>query len=145
MREIYRFTKETVSNQLGAIMTSKKVIINGSAEAWENGELGQSDANVRKTSADIERQIDESLGLQAISIRLPKATIEAYKNIAEIHGVGYQPLMRDAICRWADSEMKALLTGVVQAQREAKAKAKVKATKTDTKEASCAPPMKKAA
>jgi hypothetical protein len=54
----------------------------------------------------------------AISIRLPKATIEAYKNLASIHGVGYQPLMRDAIVRWADSELKQLLAGAVESQRQ---------------------------
>ena len=83
---------------------SKKSSIEGTAEAWESGALGRSDAHARRTSADVAQQIDDALGLQAISIRLPKATIETYKNLAQIHGVGYQPLMRDAICRWAEAE-----------------------------------------
>lgn len=98
-------------------LMTKQLSIKGTAEAWETGALGRSDAHARKVSVDMESQIDEALGLQAISIRLPKATIEAYKNLAEIHGVGYQPLMRDAICRWAESEMKMLLAGAVQSQR----------------------------
>ena len=101
---------------------TKKTSIKGTAEAWETGALGRSDAHARKTSIETANAIDEALGLQAISIRLPKATIEAYKNIAEIHGVGYQPLMRDAICRWVESEMKMLLTGAVESQRNAKTK-----------------------
>ena len=102
---------------------TKKTSIKGTAEAWETGVLGRADAHARKTSIETANAIDEALGLQAISIRLPKATIDAYKNIAEIHGVGYQPLMRDAICRWVESEMKMLLAGAVESQRNAKAKA----------------------
>jgi len=88
---------------------SKKPSILGTADAWESGSLGRSDAHVRKTSNEVASQIDDALGLQAISIRLPKATIETYKHLAEMHGVGYQPLMRDAICRWAESELKMML------------------------------------
>jgi hypothetical protein len=121
---------------------SKKSNIPGTVEAWESGELGKSDAHVRKTSLETEQQIDEALGLQAISIRLPKATIEVYKNLAKMHGVGYQPLMRDAICRWADSELKMLLAGAVESQRTL---AKKKPGKDHAEAAHEAPPMKKAA
>ena len=121
---------------------SKKSNIPGTVEAWESGELGKSDAHVRKTSLETEQQIDEALGLQAISIRLPKATIEVYKNLAKMHGVGYQPLMRDAICRWAESELKMLLAGAVESQRTL---AKKKPGKDHAEAAREAPPMKKAA
>lgn len=120
---------------------SKKSSIAGTAEAWESGALGKSDAHVREASSDIERQVDEALGLQAISIRLPKATIEVYKNLAKMHGVGYQPLMRDAICRWAEGELKMLLAGAVESQR-------TRAGKTGKAHAEAThdePPMKKAA
>lgn len=121
---------------------SKKSSIAGTAEAWESGTLGKSDEHVRKTSKEVEAQIDEAMGLQAISIRLPKATIETYKNLAEMHGVGYQPLMRDAICRWADTELKMLLAGAIQSQRTAAKKKVVKAGEPDNHDT---PPMKKAA
>ncbi len=121
---------------------SKKSSIPGTAEAWESGTLGKSDAHVRKTPQEMAAQIDEALGLQAISIRLPKATIEVYKNLAKMHGVGYQPLMRDAICRWADTELKMLLAGAVESQR-------TRVTKRTAKDHAEAghdePPMKKAA
>ena len=120
---------------------SKKSNIPGTVEAWESGELGKSDAHVRKTSLETEQQIDEALGLQAISIRLPKATIEVYKNLAKMHGVGYQPLMRDAICRWADSELKMLLAGAVESQRT---RAKKKPAK-EAVEVAHETPLKKAA
>jgi hypothetical protein len=120
---------------------NKKSNIAETAQAWESGELGRSDAHVRVASSDIERQIDEALGLQAISIRLPKATIEVYKNLAKMHGVGYQPLMRDAICRWADGELKMLLTGAVESQRNRAGKT----GKTHAQATHDEPPMKKAA
>ena len=120
----------------------KKSSIEGTAQAWEDGELGKSDQHAKKAPAELERQIDEALGLQAISIRLPKATIDTYKRLAEMHGVGYQPLMRDAICRWADSELKMLLIGAVESQRE---HSKKKAAATKDVQNHDAPPMKKAA
>lgn len=121
---------------------SKKSSILGTTEAWESGELGMSDEHVRKTSNETKQKIDEALGLQAISIRLPKATIETYKNLAKMHGVGYQPLMRDAICRWAESELKQLLIGAIQSQRGQEVK---KSSKSHADEPHDGPHMKKAA
>ncbi|MCW5634954.1 MAG: hypothetical protein KIT17_16595 [Rubrivivax sp.] len=97
-----------------------KTSIVGTAEAWESGALGKSAEFVRKVHADTENKIDQALGLQAISIRLPKAVIETFKMIAGMHGVGYQPLMRDALCRFAEAEMKSLLLGAVEVQRQQK-------------------------
>jgi hypothetical protein len=128
--------------QNGEFMMNKKLNIPGTPEAWEDGTLGKSDAHVRKTSSEVEGQIDEALGLQAISIRLPRATIEVYKNLAEMHGVGYQPLMRDAICRWAESELKMHLAGAVQSQRTMTKKKSVKVTAPEGHEQT---PMKKVA
>lgn len=101
-----------------------KATIPGTVEAWEDGVLGQSADNVRKASDEVTKNIDDALGLQAISIRLPKATIETYKMLAKLHGVGYQPLMRDAICRWAEAEMKQLLASAVESQRQSSSHAK---------------------
>jgi hypothetical protein len=99
-------------------LMSNKASIAGTAEAWESGALGKSAEFVRKASAETVNKIDEALGLQAISIRLPKAVIETYKMLAGMYGVGYQPLMRDALCRFAEGEMKQLLLGAVEAQRQ---------------------------
>jgi hypothetical protein len=92
--------------------------IESTEEAWEDGTLGATEAHIVRAPTAMQRQVDEALGLQAISIRLPKATIEAYKNLAAVHGVGYQPLMREAIVRWADAELKQLLAGAVESQRQ---------------------------
>ncbi len=97
---------------------SNKTSIAGTTEAWESGALGKSAEFVRKASEQTANKIDEALGLQAISIRLPKAVIETYKMLAGMYGVGYQPLMRDALCRFAEGEMKQLLVAAVETQRQ---------------------------
>jgi len=79
-------------------------------EAWESGRLGTDAAYCRVASADMTTAIDSSLGLQAISIRLPKELIDAYKFIAAHHGVGYQPLMRDILQRFVPEGLKEVIT-----------------------------------
>jgi hypothetical protein len=100
---------------------SKRATIRGTTEAWDKGELGLSEEHAQRVSELVEEQIEESAGMQAISIRLPRGTIQTYKLLAEMHGVGYQPLMRDAICRWAEGELKQMLVGAVEGQRKQKA------------------------
>lgn len=82
-------------------------------EAWENGELGN-DAEFARPLPDEDAlkdiaQINESLGLQPISIRLEKSLVEDFKTIATINGLGYQTLMRQALKRFAACEMKRIL------------------------------------
>jgi len=84
--------------------------INDTTEAWDSEILGNDEQFVRRAPRDAERDLDESLGLQAISIRLPKDLIEQYKLISKIHGMGYQPLMREALKRFATGEVKVILT-----------------------------------
>jgi predicted DNA binding CopG/RHH family protein len=82
--------------------------IEGSVENWESGALGQDAAHAKRAPKELDQAVDDSLGLQAISIRLSKELIEDYKIIAKMHGIGYQPLMRDALKRFAESEYKRL-------------------------------------
>ncbi len=49
--------------------------------------------------------VDKALGLQMISIRLPVRLIEQLKVIAMHRGIGYQPLMRDVLGRFARGEL----------------------------------------
>lgn len=88
-------------------MKNKEQII-GTAEAWESGELGRIATHTAPASALLAQQIDDALGMQVISIRLPKELIEEYKIIAQVHKLGYQPLMRDALKRFAEAELKKL-------------------------------------
>lgn len=97
----------------------KNAQIPGTIESWESGALGLDEAHQKRVSPTTEAEIDSALGLQAISIRLPRGVIETYKLLAKFHDVGYQPLMRDAICRWAEGEMKQVLIGAVESRRQA--------------------------
>lgn len=84
--------------------------------AWEEGVLGRSEAHVKISSeasaAEFEKEINESLELQPISIRLNKSLIEDLKMIAELAGLGYQPLIRQVLTRFTDCEKKRILRQV---------------------------------
>lgn len=113
--------------------------IQGTAEAWESRELGADKAHAKAVSAEKAQQIDDAIGMQMISIRLDKNLIDSFKMLAEFHGVGYQPLMRDALKRFADCEMKSIVQGVVESQRKRPEKS------TSKKVDPSPPPAKKAA
>ncbi len=117
--------------------------IPASDEAWETGELGADFkyAEIAKEDAALEDQIDEALELQAISIRLQKSLIDDFKGIAALHGVGYQPLMRQVLNRFVDCEKKRILNERVSEMREQQAKARL----TQEKAKEPPPKQKKAA
>jgi hypothetical protein len=91
----------------------KKGKIVGTAEAWESGALGRDADHAVAAPVETAQQIDDALGLQMISIRLPKELIEEFKMVALYHNVGYQPLMRDALKRFASAEIKKIAAQVV--------------------------------
>lgn len=63
-------------------------------------------------------EIDDAIGLQMISIRLQRTLISNLKLIADYHGVGYQPLIRDLLNRFAKSELGSILREIEQKQAE---------------------------
>lgn len=73
---------------------------------WETGQLGTSVEHAEPASVDHQKMLDESLGLQLISIRLQKALIDDLKRFAEREGLGYQPLVRRILMRWVSHEYK---------------------------------------
>jgi len=79
--------------------------IKGTPEAWEEGLLGEDEEYVEKADVD-ERQLEEALELQMISIRLQKALIDDLKKFAVLEGLGYQPLIKRILMRWVDGEKK---------------------------------------
>lgn len=109
----------------------KKQKIVGSPEAWEEGKLGQDDAFVRPASKELEQQVDEVLCLKAISIRLPSELIDDFKFIAAHHGLSYQPLMREALKRFADAEYKLIAIELANEKSAAKKEASLAADKQD--------------
>ncbi len=113
-------------------MTAK---IAGTEEAWESRQLGASADHAKPVSAEYTQQIEESLGLQMISIRLDKGLIDSFKAIGAFHGIGYQPLMRDALKRFAEHELRNIVQGVVESQRKKQGGAVVVTEKEETKQA----------
>jgi vacuolar-type H+-ATPase subunit C/Vma6 len=91
--------------------------IEGTAEAWESGELGRDGEFAESVEID-EGTVDEALELQMISIRLQKSLIDDFKLIGKINGIGYQTLMRQILKRFADSEIKRLLRECVLNEEE---------------------------
>lgn len=112
-------------------MKKEKVI--GTADAWESGELGRDAEHAVVAPAGLAQQIDDALGMQMISIRLPKELIEDFKMIAQVNKVGYQPLMRDALKRFADAELKKLAIQYAN-EKAAKEQLKPKVEKCDVVE-----------
>ena len=80
--------------------------IQSTAEAWENRTLGASEEHAQAVTVDHAAEIDAYLDLKSISIRLQTSLIEDLKTIAQANGIGYQPLMRQALTRFAQAEMK---------------------------------------
>ena len=85
-------------------MTARK--IDSTPEAWESGRLGRDEAHVKTAPQELEPMVDDGMGLQMISIRLQKDLIDDFKKIAEFRGIGYQPLMREALRRFVDAEIE---------------------------------------
>ena len=103
-----------------------KATIPATDEAWDERSLGADENFVVVADDDISSIIDETIGLQAISIRLQKSLIEDFKAIAELNDIGYQTLMRQVLKRFADCEKKRLLKEMAAAKTEAAAKPKAK-------------------
>ncbi|OXI28249.1 hypothetical protein CFB89_33710 [Burkholderia sp. AU16741] len=96
---------------------AKRQRIESTEEGRDTRALGAEADHVPKVAPDIERRIEEASSRQMISIRLDKRLVESFKTLATFHGVGYQPLMRDALQRFADAEMKAIVTGIVKSPK----------------------------
>lgn len=79
------------------------------AEMWDNRELGASEEHAVAISAAQAAEIDDMMELQAISIRLQKSLLSNLKTIAAHHQIGYQPMVRDLLTRFAEAEMKKIL------------------------------------
>lgn len=92
--------------------------IEGTVEAWEGEQLGADEAHA-KVADDHAHEIDAALGLQPISIRLQKSLLDDLKAIASLNGIGYQPLVRQVLTRFADSEKRRLLKEHVATSKRA--------------------------
>ncbi|MFM5138398.1 hypothetical protein [Aeromonas rivipollensis] len=98
-------------------MSTQQEKILGTDEAWDSGVLGTDEQYVAVSSHSTDDLINEALSLQPISIRLQKGLIENLKTIAELNGIGYQPLVRQALTRFVDCEMKRIANEVLATKR----------------------------
>jgi len=70
----------------------------------ESGELGVSIEHAVANGQDHEKAVDAALAMQLISIRLPNSLIDDLKKIAADEGLGYQPMIRRILVRFAAAE-----------------------------------------
>jgi predicted DNA binding CopG/RHH family protein len=77
-------------------------------EGQDSRELSATEEFVTIAPEDVQALTDKHY-LQPVSIRLEKSLIEDFKLIASMYGIGYQPLMRHILKRFADSEKKQIL------------------------------------
>lgn len=73
--------------------------IDKDTELWEKGKLGNSAKHAVAISKEEKKEIDRSLGLQSITIRLQKELVEQLKLLAKKEGLGYQPYIRQLLTR----------------------------------------------
>lgn len=78
-------------------------------EQWESGALGRDMAHARRATDAVEADIEQALAMKLVTIRLPVPMIEALKQIAQFHGIGYQPMVRDLLGRFVHSEIRTIL------------------------------------
>ncbi|NPU91931.1 MAG: hypothetical protein HPY82_08455 [Gammaproteobacteria bacterium] len=87
---------------------SKVKKIEGTVEAWESGALGSDERYAKLSELDVSH-VQEAAGLKTISIRVQPDLLEELKLIAGLHGLGYQPLIKQILRRFVDAELKMLL------------------------------------
>ena len=87
---------------------SYRETIESTKEEQDSRELSATEEFVTLAPEDVQALTDKH-HLQPVSIRLEKSLIEDFKLIASMYGIGYQPLMRHILKRFADSEKKQIL------------------------------------
>jgi uncharacterized protein (DUF4415 family) len=108
--------------------TEKIQRIESSDDAWESGKLGR-DEKYAVADEQVTTEMDDDLGLQMISIRLSKDLINSFKLLGHKYGMGYQPLMREALKRFADGELKIIAKEILEEQSRSLKTSKEKSKK----------------
>ncbi len=70
-------------------------------ELWDSKQLGASPEHAKRVSEEQDKALDDAMGLQLLTIRVQKGLIEQFKELAKLEGIGYQPLMRQVLTRYA--------------------------------------------
>ncbi len=85
--------------------------IEGTVEAWEDGALGADEKFAEVSDLKIE-DVVKAAGLKSISLRMQPELLEQLKKIADLHEIGYQPLIKQVLRRFVDAELKRILNKV---------------------------------
>lgn len=90
-------------------MTDKKLMneIYADTHLWESGELGCSEEYAKASNFTVE-DLQKSIELQAISLRINKDLLEDLKTLAGNYNIGYQPLIKQILRKFVDSEKSRL-------------------------------------
>lgn len=99
-------------------MSTQVEKIPGTDTAWDEGKLGADEKYVAKSTYSTDEDINDALSLQPISIRLQRGLLDNLKTIAELNGIGYQPLIRQALTRFVEGEMKQIALQALASQRK---------------------------
>jgi hypothetical protein len=118
-----------------------KARITPTEDPWEDRTVGSEEQFV-EVAPDINAAVDAALDLHPISIRLQKNLIDNLKALSHLHGLSYQPLIRQILTRWVDSEVKVM---IAQRVNESAVKPAKSPKKASTKKVQENPPQKKAA
>lgn len=81
--------------------------IYSNVEKWENGELGNSEKHAKVSTFTV-ADLQKSIELQAISLRINKDLLIDLKELAKMYGIGYQPLIKQILRRFVDAEKRRL-------------------------------------
>lgn len=87
------------------------------SQPWEDFDAHLSEATVSVVPPEEEAAIEDALELQMISIRLQKSLIVHLKAIADFHKVGYQPLIRDLLNRFVQSEIPIIINMLIEQKK----------------------------
>ncbi len=102
---------------------------NSIKESLDEERLGRDELFVKVASRRVAKEIDNALDLQMISIRLSKDLIQTFKLLGLKNGMGYQPLMREVLERFADNELKIIAKNILKEQSKTSAEHKLPAKK----------------
>ena len=98
-------------------MSLKKQRSGSKADPWEREDFGLEEEFIERADPSEESELDDALELKMISIRLQNELIRKLKFIAKVHGIGYQPLIRDLLYRFARSELRQIAHELMENSR----------------------------
>ena len=84
--------------------------IPGTIDNWDvDGPLGKDEQYAKVTTDFTVEDVQDSLGLKPVSIRMQESVLSDLKVIAKYHGIGYQPLIKQILKRFVDSEFRQIV------------------------------------